>query len=186
MIHSLGRCLLLGMLLALPFSSNAGSGDLTEWLSLKRLGEVEPVANARYAQECSACHFAYQPGLLTARSWRKLLDAKALADHFGDNAELDEAVRQEIETYALAHAADHSNYKRSRKIAAATPADAAPLRITENSYIKRKHAAIPAELVTGNPQVKSLSNCSACHTRAAEGVYDDDTVFIKGHGRWHD
>ncbi len=185
MSYKLRRCLLLGMLVALPFPSSADMGNLAEWLSPKRLNEVEPVTTARYAQECGACHFAYQPGLLTARSWQKLLAAPALADHFGDNAELDEVVRQEIENYAVANAADRSNYKRSRKIAAATPADAAPLRITENSYLKRKHEALPSELVTGNPQVKSLSNCNACHTRAAAGIYDDDTVFIKGHGRWH-
>ncbi|HEY0633911.1 MAG TPA: diheme cytochrome c [Gammaproteobacteria bacterium] len=183
MIHTMGR-MLLGMLLALSFSVSADTGNLVEWLSLKRMNEVEPVANTRYAQECSACHFAYPPGLLTARSWRKLLAATALANHFGDNAELAEAARQEIEAYAVAKAADRSNYKRSRKIAAATPADSAPLRITENSYIKHKHAHIPAELIAGNPQVGSLSNCNACHTGAAAGQFDDDAVFINGYGRW--
>jgi hypothetical protein len=37
--------------------------------------------------------------------------------------------------------------------------------------------------VTGNPGVKSLAQCDACHTQAAQGVYDNDTVDIPGHPR---
>lgn len=172
--------------LLLPVISVADTGGIGVWFTPKRLKEVDRVTNVRYAEECSACHFAYQPGLLPARSWKKLLDSKALADHFGENAELGEDVRLEIEKYAVANAADKSNYKRSRKIMASLSDKATPLRITEIPYIKRKHGEIPQKLITGNPRVKSLSNCNQCHTRAEKGVYDDDTVFIKGHGPWND
>lgn len=175
---------LLAIAALLPLPAMADTGGLGVWFTPKRLKEVDRVTNARYAAECGECHFAYQPGLLPERSWRKLLAAGALTDHFGDNAELGEEVRQEIENYALANAADHSNYKRSRKIMASLPDEAAPLRITEIPYIKEKHGEIPQELIAGNPLVKSLSNCNQCHTRAERGIYDDDTVFIKGHGRW--
>ncbi len=33
--------------------------------------DVAPVKNALYLEECGACHFAYQPGLLPSRSWKK-------------------------------------------------------------------------------------------------------------------
>lgn len=172
--------------LALPPITTADTGGIGAWLSPKRLKEVDRVRNTHYAEECSACHFAYQPGLLPARSWKKLLDSKALGEHFGENAELDEEVRLEIEKYAVANAADESNSKRSRKIMASLPRKSTPLRITEIPYIKEKHSEIPKEMIAGNPQVKSLSNCNHCHTRADKGVFDDDTVYIKGHGPWDD
>jgi len=34
--------------------------------------------------------------------------------------------------------------------------------------------------------VKSLSYCDACHTRAKEGVYDEDTVRIPNFPEWDD
>lgn len=172
--------------LLIPPHTVADTGGMGVWFTPKRLKEVDRVTNANYATECGECHFAYQPGLLPARSWKKLLDTEAMGDHFGDNAELGEEVRIEIEKYAIANAADESNYKRSRKIMASLPDKSTPLRITEVPYIKEKHSKIPKELITGNPLVKSLSNCNMCHTRADKGIYDDDTVFIKGHGPWDD
>ncbi|HPQ24397.1 MAG TPA: cytochrome C, partial [Gammaproteobacteria bacterium] len=47
---------------------------------------VAPVDNPLYLQECGSCHFAYQPGLLPARSWNNLMGG--LENHFGENAEL--------------------------------------------------------------------------------------------------
>lgn len=169
-----------------PPVATADTGGIGVWFTAKRLKEVDRVTSERYAEECSACHMAYQPGLLPARSWKKLLSSTALGEHFNENAELDETVRQEIERYAVANAADESNYKRSRKIMASLSDTATPLRITETPYIKQKHSKLPKELIAGNTYVKSLSNCNMCHTKAEAGIYDDDTVFIKGHGRWDD
>jgi hypothetical protein len=61
---------------------------------------------------------------------------------------------------------------------------AAPLRITEVPYIRRKHHEIPERLIKANDKVKSLSYCDACHQQADKGSYDDDTVSIPGHGNW--
>ena len=76
---------------------------------------------------------------MPSKSWAKLLDEKALNDHFGENASLDKDTLKTIYTYAMDNAADKSYYKRSRKIAHATEDGEAPLRITEVRYIKRKH-----------------------------------------------
>ena len=156
------------------------------WLfTFSRTKEVKAVDNKQYAEECSACHFAYPPGLLPSRSWEKLLAPAALENHFGENAELDDDVLTAVRDYAIANAADKSFYKRSRKIAHATEGQA-PLRITEVSYIKRKHHEIPDKLIKGNPDVQSLSNCNACHTQAEKGVFDNDTVNIPNYPDWDD
>ena len=86
----------------------------------------------------------------------------------------------------MENSADKSWYKRSRKIAVATAEGPAPLRITELRYIKRKHSDIPEKMVKGNKDVKSLSYCDKCHTQAAKGVFDTDTVSIPNHPDWDD
>ena len=157
------------------------------WLfDFSRNKEVQPVTDKQYKSECGDCHFAYQPGLLPAKSWEKLLDATALKDHFGDNAELDKDTLSSIREYALENSADKSWHKRSRKIARATADIEAPLRITEVHYIKRKHEEIPEKMIKGNKDVKSLSFCDKCHTQAAKGVFDEDTVRIPNYPDWED
>lgn len=151
-----------------------------------RQKEVNPVNNKSYKDECGSCHFAYQPGLLPSKSWEKLLNETALADHFGENAELDKDVLAPIYDYVMANAADKSYYKRARKIAKATEDIEAPLRITEVRYIKRKHHEIPENMIKGNKDVKSLSYCDACHTQADKGVFDEDTVKIPNFPDWDD
>jgi hypothetical protein len=100
------------------------------------------------------CHFAYQPGLLPARSWDALLNQEALRKHFGANPELDDSTLKEIHDYAVDNAADKSWYKRSRKIAVATEKGPTPLRITELVYISRKHGEILEKMIKGNKGVK--------------------------------
>src|SRR5690606_15412168 len=82
-------------------------------LAAERGPDVAPVTNPLYQQECVSCHMPYQPGLLPARSWEKLM--ANLADHFGDNAELAPEDQKAITAFLTAHAADQSGAKRSRK-----------------------------------------------------------------------
>ncbi|HEY5995030.1 MAG TPA: diheme cytochrome c [Gallionellaceae bacterium] len=166
---------------ALLVSSGSALAEENFWLWLvnfSRQKEVKPVDNKTYKDECGSCHFAYQPGLLPSKSWAKLLDEKALADHFGEDASLDKETLKDIYDYTMANAAEKSFYKRSRKIAKATEDGDAPLRITEVRYIKRKHHDIPEKMIKGNKDVKSQSYCNACHTKAEEGIFDEDTVDI--------
>ena len=159
--------------------------DFLGWLlTFQRQKNVKQVTDKQYQEECGECHFAYQPGLLPARSWEALLDAKALRKHFGVNAELDDDTLKVIHDYAVDNAADKSWYKRSRKIAVATAEGPAPLRITELRYISLKHHDIPEKMIKGNKGVKSLSFCDKCHTQAAQGVYDADTVNIPNYPNW--
>jgi hypothetical protein len=143
-----------------------------------RQKEIVAVDHKPYQEECGACHFAYQPGLLPEKSWRKLLNPEALKNHFGANAELDQDTLSLILEYAVTHAADKSFHKRSRKIAQSTANGDAPIRITDVTYIRRKHHEIPEKMIKGNKDVKSLSYCDTCHTQALKGVFDSDTVNI--------
>src|SRR5450759_15104 len=158
---------------ALSLSSTYAVAEEYFWLWLvnfSRQKGVEPVTDKPYQDECGGCHFAYQPGLLPAKSWEALLTAEALRKHFGVNAELGNDTLKVIHDYAVDNAADKSWYKRSRKIAVATAEGPAPLRITELRYISRKHHDIPEKMIKGNKGVKSLSFCHKCHTQAAKGV----------------
>lgn len=174
---------------ALLLNSNYVSAEenMVEWLlNFNRAKEIRPVFNKTYQAECGDCHFAYQPGLLPAKSWEKLLTAEALPKHFGVNAEIEADKLKEIREYAIDNAADKSYYKRSRKIANGTANGDAPLRIIELRYIERTHKHIPEKMVKGNPGVKSLSFCDKCHTQAAQGVFDNDTVSIPNFPNYDD
>lgn len=146
--------------------------------------DVAPVNNELYAKECGACHFAYPPGLLPARSWEKLLSQ--LSDHFGENAELAADDVKALTTYAVANAADKSDHPRSQKIARSIKAGDTPLRISETPYIRSEHRKLPRKMLQDNPQVQSLSKCNACHTKAAQGSFDEDEIKIPGFARWED
>jgi hypothetical protein len=176
---------LLAVALSMSSSHAMADDEFWEWVfTFQRTKGVKPVDDNKYQDECGECHFAYQPGLLPAKSWEALLDADALRKHFGVDAELDKETLHAIHDYAVENAADKSWYKRSRKIAAATAEGPAPIRITELRYISRKHQDIPEKMIKGNKGVKSLSFCDKCHTQAAEGVYDVDTVNIPNYPVW--
>jgi NAD(P)-dependent dehydrogenase (short-subunit alcohol dehydrogenase family) len=137
-----------------------------------RGGLAAAPVNSDYAEECGSCHLPYQLGFLPAASWRALM--AGLADHFGDNAELDDARRTAILDYLLAHSA--------RESGDAVP----PLRISETRYFRHKHDEIPPRLVFENPGVTSWSRCQSCHAGALSGDYDEHRVNIPGVGRWDD
>ncbi|WP_455202824.1 hypothetical protein [Kaarinaea lacus] len=177
--------LLLLLCLALFGASVAHAEKQGYWswfFSFKRMKEVAPITDAVYEEECGSCHFAYQPGWLPEASWHKLMDAKALEDHFKENAELDEQTRKQLLDILVANSADKSRYKRSKKIMASLPEGEAPLRITEVPYIKSKHQGVYDDVVSKSKKVKSLSYCDKCHQKAKEADFDDDTVYIPGHG----
>ena len=147
-------------------------------ISIDRTKEIEPIKDAVYNEECGECHFAYQPGWLPEASWRKLLNASALEDHFGENAELEEDTLSHILDLAVKGSADKSYSKRSRKMMASLDADKAPIKITAVSYIKDKHHEVSEESIGENRPVSSLSLCDECHQKADEGNFDNDMVMI--------
>lgn len=146
--------------------------------------DFAPVNNALYKKECSACHMAYQPGLLPSASWKKIMGS--LDKHFGDNAELDAKDAENILNYLTKNAADHSSYRRSKRLIHYQRSSVFPTRITETRYIRSIHRELSTRMVTGNPKVKSLSQCNACHTRADTGSYSEREIRIPGYRNWED
>lgn len=119
----------------------------------------------KYQQECAACHLAYPPGLLPARSWTRVMNN--LESHYGSDASIDSATVKELTIWLTAHA---GTYKRVR----AEPKDD---RLTESDWFIRKHRKIENE-VWLRDSIKSKANCAACHLSAERGNYDDDEVVI--------
>ena len=140
---------------------------------------VSAAADPTYAEECGSCHMAYPAALLPGRSWQKII--AGLEDHFGENAELDSRTRRQIEDYLVRESGRVSYRKLLRNLG-----DATPLRITELPYFVDKHDEVSARFVLGNDQVKSLSQCNACHRDAERGRFDEDNVVIPGVTRWDD
>lgn len=134
---------------------------------------------AAYQAECAACHTAYAPGLLPARSWQRIMSG--LDKHYGTDASLDDATVRQLSVWLQANA---GTYKR---VSEEPPQD----RLTRSAWFARKHDDIPPS-VWKHTAIKSAANCGACHTGADRGDFDDDNIRLPagvslGKRRfWHD
>lgn len=131
-------------------------------------------APASFKSECSSCHIAYQPGLLAANDWRKLM--AGLQDHFGSDATITETTAgpgvdgktsQEITDFLTRNAGDVSRLGNAGN----------PPRITQTQRFVRKHREVPARFWR-DPRIKSAANCEACHRGAASGNYSEHDIAI--------
>jgi mono/diheme cytochrome c family protein len=121
--------------------------------------------NAKMQAECSGCHMAYPAGLLPAASWKKVM--ADLNKHFGTDASLSAADTKEINDYLVKHGSNRWT------------ANTAPMRITESEWFKTKHSSgeiNPA--VWKRASVKSAANCSACHSGADKGDFNERNIRI--------
>lgn len=147
--------------LALPLAALPAAADGDEG------GGMAPVTHPATKAECSACHIAYPPGFLPARSWTAIMTT--LDNHFGEDASLDAAARDEIEAWLVANAADARGAARGLSGVAAT---AVPLRISELPWFLREHEGeVSASM---KARAKSMANCAACHSGAERGIFEDD------------
>lgn len=118
-----------------------------------------------YTQECASCHVAYPPGLLPSASWQRLMGN--LPRHYGTDASLDPASLKALSAWLTANAGT------GRRVAGVPPDD----RITRSAWFMRKHDEVPAR-TWELPVVKSPSNCSACHSQADQGDFNEHNVRI--------
>lgn len=118
-----------------------------------------------YQQECGACHVAYPPGMLPPASWQKVMNN--LPRHYGTDASLDPAAEKQLAAWL---AANGGTYKRVRE-------EPPENRITRSTWFVRKHDEVSAS-TWKLPAVKSAANCDACHTRAAQGEFNEHDVRI--------
>lgn len=179
----LGLFLLAGVGLALSDYDHEREDEDHEYAEHSR-PDFTPADHPGYLQECGACHLAYPPGLLPARSWARIMDG--LGDHFGDNAELSAAEAGSIRAYLQTQAADRGAWGRARSVAASLGPEQAPLRIAVTPWFRRQHHEIPSSMVAGNPQVGAFGNCQACHRGAENGSFDEHRVRIPGYPYWDD
>lgn len=129
-----------------------------------------------YVSECGSCHTAYAPGLLPARSWRRMMDE--LEHHFGSDAALPEPQRLAILNALVDHAADAAvATPLMRRIAGSIHPGAAPQHIVETPFFKYMHDEVPQSFWR-RPRIKNPANCGACHPRADEGRYGEREVRI--------
>lgn len=131
---------------------------------------VPPIEHAATLKECSACHLAFPPQMLPARSWKQLMGD--LANHFGENASLPEATRAEVAAYLAANAGDAAVSKYGKRFLRGIDAADTPLRITQTPFWRRAHDEISAARFT-SAAVKTAANCAACHKTAAQGVFGE-------------
>jgi len=129
-----------------------------------------PVADPVVAKECGACHMRYSAGLLPASSWQRMV--AGLKDHFGENADVDQATAEHILAYLVAHA-DVPRAPRQAKAAQVALAEP-PLRITEQGWFKGKHGPrrISADALK-RKNARSAADCMACHREAEQGMFDE-------------
>ena len=135
---------------------------------------MTPVNNPTYEEECGACHFPYQPELLPSGSWKKIM--AGFDDHFGEEIEIDTESINVISGYLISNSAEKSSAKRAVKIVRSLRGRT-PIRISEIPYIIEKHDEVDPKIFN-RESIGSLANCTACHTTAEKGIYDDDDVKI--------
>jgi hypothetical protein len=124
--------------------------------------------HAKWKEECGGCHIAYPPKLLTADGWKKLMGG--LDKHFGANAELDAKDNREILGFLQRYAGSGARYNSDTS------------RITDTPWFRREHRDIsPKEWV--HPEVRSRSNCSACHQNVARNIWSERDIRVPGKGR---
>ena len=146
--------------------------------------DVAPVNNQLYIKECGSCHFPYQPGLLPANAWNKMMTN--LENHFNSDASLNEADLQTLTKYLNDNSAEKNmRYKRSNRIVSSLAKNQIPDSISTTPYMIKKHKDIKKDLITQN-EVKGLFNCMACHKTADKGIYGERDINIPNFGRWKD
>jgi hypothetical protein len=151
-------------------------------------GGFAPAADPRYQSECGACHFAFLPGLLPARSWDALL--KKPDEHFGETLSLDPETLRHIRDYMSANAGDRADFTGSKQFLHRLSDESTPLRITGVRMFKQYHSSVLFKmgLAPGLNNVRDLSpqarkamlDCSSCHERAAAGSFAQREIIIRG------
>ncbi|MBU0622282.1 MAG: diheme cytochrome c [Gammaproteobacteria bacterium] len=123
---------------------------LMVWAGQAGAENVKPPASGydKWKLECGSCHVAFPPRMLSVENWQELMGG--LDKHFGSNAELDKRDRKLIQEFLQRYGGSGPTYT------------AASLRISDTPWYKREHRVI-SESEWKLPEVKTKSNCSACH-----------------------
>ena len=127
-----------------------------------------PTPAALWKEECAACHMAYPARLLPAESWKAIM--AGLKSHFGTDATVDAPAAAAIERFLVANAGMRAVRSTGGPV---------PLRITTSPWFIREHREVAAS-TWKRPEIKSPSNCTACHTGAESNNFSDDRSGASG------
>lgn len=131
--------------------------------------------NSLWRTECGACHLAFHPSLLPARSWKTIMIGQA--SHFEENLSLEQATVKEIEAFLINNAAEQAMTEAAWKIDLSIPKTETLLRITEAPYWTKKHQRI-SDAIWKHPKVNGKVNCAACHLDAEAGTFEDAAMHL--------
>jgi len=122
------------------------------------------IKNKAVLTECGTCHMAFPPQTLPKASWKKMMNTKSLANHFGEDlsGDLEPKVLQEILNYHVKNASDVSKSRAARKWRIRR--GEVPQRLTKVYRFNRKHSRCK-KAVWAHKKVRSKANCQACHPR---------------------
>ena len=129
------------------FSTSIASAGNIQW------GKLNPT----YANECGSCHVPFPARLLGRGEWQQI--TSRLDKHFGVDASVDDKSLAEINAYL--------QQTGSSKARTQVAGDKLP-RITESAWFVKEHREI-APSYWKKANIKSPSNCGACHGGAEQG-----------------
>ena len=122
-----------------------------------------------YTQQCTVCHNAYPPGMLSATAWQQLM--ADMPSHFGGSVMVNMDTQKEIADWLQQNAGT---------FAPAATQDPPQHRITQSDWWQKIHRSskkLPASLWQ-KPVRVSAAHCSACHAQAAAGEFNAKTVKV--------
>lgn len=170
------RAAAVGLLAA---SAAHGADDRFDRTKYDGLGGFRPVTNEVYRKECGACHFAYLPGLLPARSWELVL--QRANEHFGENLDLGPERTAQLRAYLLENAADKVPDRGSELLMARLDPKVTPARITALPRVYRDHVIVREVIkISTAIEARKLTNCDSCHRKAGEGSFANRDLIVPG------
>ena len=134
------------------------------WYSSSKSG-VSAVQFQQYNDVCGQCHFPYQPGLLPAISWEKVMMNTDV--HFGQPLTMTAVEKRTVTRYLLDNSAGHVNDEISNRILQSLKYNPVPIRITKTPYWKSRHNNIKDNMINQKP-----FQCDQCHQDAQKGQYN--------------
>ena len=153
-----------------PFQKTSVLAVCLSGLSLVQAQVSVPVpAFTAYTQQCTVCHNAYPPGMLSASAWQKLM--ADMPAHFGGSVMVNVDTQNDISDWLQ---------KNAGTFTPAATQDPPQHRITQSDWwqkIPRSSKKIPAALWKSPVRV-SAANCSACHAQAATGEFNGKTAKV--------
>ena len=122
-----------------------------------------------YTQQCTVCHNAYPPGMLSATAWQQLM--ADMPAHFGGSVMVNVDTQTDISDWLQ---------KNAGTFAPAASQDPPQHRISQSDWWQKIHRSskkLPASLWQ-KPVRVSAAHCSACHAQAAAGEFNAKTAKV--------